>query len=416
MESTNQWNEAAKEAQGKVLRHWSCGVSEAAKEALPLMPKSFNLERGVLKSLAQGLSAEDTLRRLPRQLLMLYVKAAQSRLFNEVLSRRVGHHGCAPRLGDLALPVTAGVADLSHFSRVKSLPGQHLVLNEDTLPMVGNGLLEVVLPLPGTAVQCPPSMEHLYEEASKELLGIELKAFSTRLPLDLPLEGVYRPAVVWLPRAMEVDDDDDWNPVVRPTVVLRPHILQWSGEGPKEGQGAREILEADPLHDPEADDEDQKWVEDQLLQPDQSNIKATDAVLNCPGCFTPVCYQCQRHEQYSGQWRATEVRNCAVDTFVAFAMSKDDPTKYHAVRCEVCKADVGLLDMDGIYHLFHVLERRLLLTDLDKLRGEVPEDGNTRYMEDLCNSGALIMSCVLPPSAYFTMAVRELTRHETVCF
>ena len=35
-----------------------------------------------------------------------------------------------------------GVADLSHFSRVKSLPGQHLVLNEDTLPMVRNGLLE----------------------------------------------------------------------------------------------------------------------------------------------------------------------------------------------------------------------------------------------------------------------------------
>ena len=35
-----------------------------------------------------------------------------------------------------------GFADLSHFSRVKSLPGQHLVLNEDTLPMVRNGLLE----------------------------------------------------------------------------------------------------------------------------------------------------------------------------------------------------------------------------------------------------------------------------------
>lgn len=35
-----------------------------------------------------------------------------------------------------------GFADLSHFSRVKSLPGQHLVLNEDTLPMARNGLLE----------------------------------------------------------------------------------------------------------------------------------------------------------------------------------------------------------------------------------------------------------------------------------
>ena len=29
--------------------------------------------------------------------------------------------------------------------------------------------------------------------------------------------------------------------------------------------------------------------QDKLLQPDQCNIKSTDAVLNCPGCFTPVC-------------------------------------------------------------------------------------------------------------------------------
>ena len=35
-------------------------------------------------------------------------------------------------------------------------------------------------------------------------------------------------------------------------------------------------------------------------------------------------YQCQRHEQYSGQWRAAEVRNCSVDTTVAFSMAKVD--------------------------------------------------------------------------------------------
>ena len=38
------------------------------------------------------------------------------------------------------------------------------------------------------------------------------------------------------------------------------------------------------------------------------------------------------------------------------APPQDDPSKYYAVRCETCKADVGLLDMDGIFHLFHVLE------------------------------------------------------------
>ena len=149
-------------------------------------------------------------------------------------------------------------------------------------------------------------------------------------------------------------------------------------------------------------------TKDQLLQPDTRNVKSTDAVLNCPGCFTPVClslsisisacrlalssacclqgYQCQRHEQFTRQWRASEVRNCIVDKSAALSMAKavrlcqscspntrghlcsvgcltvqrstcqDDPAKYFAVRCETCKADVGLQDMDGIFHLFHVLE------------------------------------------------------------
>eukprot|EP00435_Cladocopium_sp_Y103_P051157 s401_g15.t2 len=415
----------------------------------------------------------------------------KSRHKDRVLSRRVARDGVAPQLGDMA--------------KARAPSGNTLVhLDEETLPMAQDGTLEVVLPLPGSAVHCPSQLRSLYEESARELLGLPLEAFSARLPLDLPLEGVYRPIIAWAAQpgaapgatsravsvlampaaAMEVDDDDDWNPVVKPGVVLRPHILQWAGEAPKEGQGAREILEADPLHDPEADDEDQKWVEDRLLQPDQCNVKATDAVLNCPGCFTPVCYQCQRHEQYSGQWRATEVRNCTVDATVAFSMAKDDPTKYHAVRCEVCKADVGLLEshfclgsgygrhlppvsrprkfslkavashrdaeleglekshgeplgteISGGFKFSQVLPRgmtwrrldasealelqrrqgRLLLTDRDRLRGgEVPVDSNTRYMEDLCDSGALIMSCVLPPSSYFTMAFRELTRDETV--
>ena len=38
-------------------------------------------------------------------------------------------------------------------------------------------------------------------------------------------------------------------------MVLRPHVLQWNGKGPGEGQGDRDILESDPLHDPEADEE-----------------------------------------------------------------------------------------------------------------------------------------------------------------
>merc|ERR1712085_236900 len=98
------------------------------------------------------------------------------------------------------------------------------------------------------------------------------------------------------------------------------------------------------MGDPEADDDDQRWVASELLRPDSVDCRSTDAVLNCPGCFTPICYQCQRHD-FSRQWRATEVRNCIVDRSAALAACKDSPNeRFFAVRCELCSADVGLLD------------------------------------------------------------------------
>eukprot|EP00928_Gymnodinium_smaydae_P082111 TRINITY_DN65523_c0_g1_i1.p1 TRINITY_DN65523_c0_g1~~TRINITY_DN65523_c0_g1_i1.p1 ORF type:complete len:193 (-),score=48.84 TRINITY_DN65523_c0_g1_i1:101-616(-) len=154
------------------------------------------------------------------------------------------------------------------------------------------------------------------------------------------------------------DSDDDWNPVVAPGVVLRPHVLEWkpSKDAAAKGSQASALARADPLHDAAADEEDLRWVEKELMQPDSENVRATAAVLNCPGCFTPVCYQCQRHTEHARQWRAVEVRNCSVDKATPLALGRGDTARYFAVRCEVCDADVGLLDDDGVYHLFHVLE------------------------------------------------------------
>ncbi|CAE8633309.1 unnamed protein product [Polarella glacialis] len=64
-------------------------MTDAAAEAERMMPSCRMLERGLLRSLASGLSAEEALLRMPRQGLMLYVKSAQSLLFNEVLSFRL---------------------------------------------------------------------------------------------------------------------------------------------------------------------------------------------------------------------------------------------------------------------------------------------------------------------------------------
>merc|ERR1712050_660001 len=150
-----------------------------------------------------------------------------------------------------------------------------------------------------------------------------------------------------------------WDPVIEPGIVLRPHVMKWS---PPQSQSANlsqkpgDHFEADPLHDPGADEDDEKWVTHQLLQPDSADQRTTAAVLNCPGCFTPICYQCQQHEQYSRQWRAIEVRNCAVDRSASLSLGADDPAKYFGVRCATCSAEVGLLDDSEVYHLFHVLE------------------------------------------------------------
>mmetsp|Transcript_60401 Transcript_60401/g.112133 ORF Transcript_60401/g.112133 Transcript_60401/m.112133 type:complete len:196 (-) Transcript_60401:193-780(-) len=157
---------------------------------------------------------------------------------------------------------------------------------------------------------------------------------------------------------MDGDDDDDWQPKAEVGVVLRPHLLRWTPAPPTADADAPNQLGTDPLHDPAADDDDQHWVAEKLMQPDEFNNRVTDAVLNCPGCFTPLCYQCQRHKEYANQWRAVEVRHCKVDRSASLAPQKGDPSRYFAVRCELCNADVGLLDENEIYHLFHVLESR----------------------------------------------------------
>eukprot|EP00913_Durusdinium_trenchii_P031157 g29175.t1 len=169
-----RWDEAAQEAQQRVL------------EALDLMPRRYHLERGLLLSLAKKLTPEETLQNLPRQLLMLYVKSAQSLLFNEVLSQCSAHR---PAVGDWAVPRGA----------MRGGHGAPTQLTEECVARV-DGSWEVVLPLPGSTIHYPPGLRGLYEAASEKLLGIPLEAFHSRLPLHLPLRGAYRPKVAGDPR------------------------------------------------------------------------------------------------------------------------------------------------------------------------------------------------------------------------
>ncbi|KXZ55171.1 hypothetical protein GPECTOR_3g318 [Gonium pectorale] len=133
--------------------------------------------------------------------------------------------------------------------------------------------------------------------------------------------------------------------------------------------------EPDPLYDETADDKDAAWVERQR----QGRI--SDAVLSCPGCFTTLSIDCQRHEKYHNQFRAMFVMNCKVEEDGGeggAGGAEFDPSggssgpaggahggrrpkrakpsaKYRRVLCGVCDTEVGAYEVDEeLYHFYHV--------------------------------------------------------------
>lgn len=107
-------------------------------------------------------------------------------------------------------------------------------------------------------------------------------------------------------------------------------------------------------------------------------LPSTDAILNCPACFTTVCHDCQRHELYVGQYRAMFVSNCVINkqetlrvpekknikrnkkskaqasTFANF-VNDSGSDEFNPVTCRVCKTQVAMYDNDEVYHFFNVL-------------------------------------------------------------
>jgi hypothetical protein len=115
-------------------------------------------------------------------------------------------------------------------------------------------------------------------------------------------------------------------------------------------------------------------------------LPSTDAVLNCPACFTVLCRDCQRHEFYSGQFRAMFVMNCRIDRSETLTVplknsksnsrrdrknnkrsttetaeetisnvANKDSDKFFPVRCRVCNSQVAVYDCEEIYHFFNCL-------------------------------------------------------------
>jgi len=147
--------------------------------------------------------------------------------------------------------------------------------------------------------------------------------------------------------------------------------------------GKRNVKSNDELlYDPEKDDEDQVWVDDvrrsyqlpgqkRTLPSGTQKLPNSDAVLNCPACFTVLCLDCQRHALYKTQYRAMFVINCTVltDQKLKFPVTKkakkgkgkgrapvlDPSEEFHPVQCDSCKTEVAMYDTDEVYHFFNVV-------------------------------------------------------------
>ncbi|KAI4373138.1 hypothetical protein MLD38_011297 [Melastoma candidum] len=131
------------------------------------------------------------------------------------------------------------------------------------------------------------------------------------------------------------------------------------------------------FYDPDLDCKDERWIDK------KRRGRTTDAVLSCPGCFTTLCLECQRHEKYLTQYRAIFVVNCEVVLDKAYRQSNDlssrgkkrgrsqtaskgkdtaaataavaEQETLRPVRCSVCSTEVGVMDEEEIYHFYSVL-------------------------------------------------------------
>ncbi|WKX98181.1 hypothetical protein Q1695_013676 [Nippostrongylus brasiliensis] len=153
----------------------------------------------------------------------------------------------------------------------------------------------------------------------------------------------------------------------------------------------KDLKEAPDFYDPEEDDQSEKWVQQRRKQTtglggdanttEESRPRIdgdSDAVLSCPGCMVMLTRDCQRHEIYSGQFRAMFVENCRVDqkSMKIERTGKEKRREKQKIRkmegdraaetdsasdlflpvhCAVCSTNVAVMDHDEVYHFFNVL-------------------------------------------------------------
>ncbi|CDR96143.1 tRNA pseudouridine synthase D (TruD) domain containing protein, putative [Babesia bigemina] len=157
----------------------------------PTSHHSF-IERELMNGMERNRPIEDVLKRIPANVLSIYVHAAQSLVFNHVLTERLKKYGTKPVPGDFVikssqLPLTTSVeGESSETATEKSdSPGAsfgdvqlqtYVVCQNDTDKW---SLYDVVLPLPGDNVDYPEFLRPVYQRVVSEQFGISLDMFAT---------------------------------------------------------------------------------------------------------------------------------------------------------------------------------------------------------------------------------------------
>ena len=179
----------------------------------------------------------------------------------------------------------------------------------------------------------------------------------------------------------DTSSDDDVN--------VAPAAVNMASDSDEENaKMGNDMTEEVPFYDKDGDMEDHKWVqrhradirgfrnaveiftegsmpEETITRNINGNIQVenekkresskSDAVLDCPCCFTPLCFDCQRHETIVTQYRAMFVQNLIVHEEESVNHPLVSSGGLFRVTCSVCDTEVAAVDDQQVFHFFHVI-------------------------------------------------------------
>ncbi|OEH74931.1 E2F-associated phosphoprotein [Cyclospora cayetanensis] len=130
------------------------------------------------------------------------------------------------------------------------------------------------------------------------------------------------------------------------------------------------------LYDDSLDERDSVWVRKEL----RCGEGDTDAVLSCPGCFLPICYQCQRHESARHLFRAVAAFHVMIRPIGAEQLQQHLGEKEKLWKGRTSASDLPILQ--------HIVDR---LTDHDSAQWQLQNEELNAINEVLCEGcGTLV--------------------------